>query len=266
MAQQITIYVLVDSVAAFQANQLEGNIYLMDNLRTEGSKNQGTGQLVTAVNGTAWSNGTQANEPLLNWLVAGLSSLPVTLPRNYQYDRSRESDRAALETVHWHARALKSDAEAVNGIDGLTEAASALGVHPRFKNERGELERHRLQLLDLRGEVVTRADSKADDIHQLPPIITDITGEAVDEGILYPAQYGTPVPINAGWYWSATASTNRPGVYSYTMHIKVYKLIFAEGQPIWQDKDMTYDSQIRVRSRQMVNGFTGGGIGPLPIC
>lgn len=266
MAQQITVYVLIDSVAAFEANQLEGNIYLMDNLRTEGSENQGTGQLVTAVNGTVWSNGAQANEPLLNWLVAGLSSLPVTLPRNYHYDRSRESDRAALEVVRWHARALKSDAKAVDGIDGLTEAAAALGVHPRFENEHGELERHRLQLLDLRGEVVTRADPDADDIHQLPPIITDITGEAVDEGILYPAQYGTPIPINAGWYWSATASTLRPGVYSYTMHIRVYKLIFAGGQPIWQDKDMTYDSQIRVRKRQMVNGFTGGGIGLLPIC
>jgi len=266
MAQQITVYVLIDSVAAFEANRLEGNIYLMDNLRTEGSKNQGTGQLVTAINGTAWSNGTQANEPLLNWLVAGLSSLPVTLPRNYQLDRSRESERVALDAMRLDARALKSDPGAENVRDGLIRAAAALGVHPRFENEHGELERHALQLLDLRGEVVPEADLEADDIHQLPPIITDITGEAVDEGILYPAQYGTPVPINAGWYWSATASTQRPGVYSYTMHIKVYKLIFAGGQPIWQDKDMTYDSQIQVRSRQMVNGFTGGGTGLLPIC
>ena len=265
MAQQITVYVLVDSHAAFEANQLDGNIYLMDNLRTEGSENQGTGQLVTAVNGTAWSNGAQANEPLLNWLVTGLSSLPVTLPRNYLYDRSRDSERAALEAVRRHSGTPKGKAGAAGGIDALTEAAGALGVHARFENEHGQLQRHRLQLLDLRGEVVPTADPEADDIHQLPPIITDITGEAVDEGILYPAQYGTPVPINAGWYWSATASTSRPGVYSYTMHIKVYKLIFAGGKPIWQDKDMTYESQIRVRTRPMVNGFTGGGIGLLPI-
>jgi hypothetical protein len=102
-------------------------------------------------------------------------------------------------------------------------------------------------------------------LSQHPPILSDITGEAVEAGILYPAQYGTPIPINDGWYWSATASTHNPGVYAYTMHFRLYRLCWSDGEPIWEPRDMTYDAKLRVSRAGMVNGFTGGAVGYLPI-
>ena len=43
MSQELTIIVLVDVQAALDANTLEGNIYLIDNLKDEGSTGEGTG-------------------------------------------------------------------------------------------------------------------------------------------------------------------------------------------------------------------------------
>ena len=262
MEQEITIIVMVDTVGAVRAGRLDGNIYLIDNLRSRGSTGVGTGELTTIVYGTYWSNGSQASEPLFNWLIGSISSLPPSLPRNYQENRSREAERLELEDIRsvLEASSLKSTRTKLRAM------AHGVGQSIRLKTNRGTTKDVGLKLLDVRGEVVQRGQEAKTSLAQPPPVITNLTGEAVDEGILYPAQYGTPINIKDGWYWSATASTFRPGLYRYTLHITVYELVWSDGgDPVWVPRAMSHDAKIRLTTEPMTNGFTGGGTGPLPI-
>ena len=49
------------------------------------------------------------------------------------------------------------------------------------------------KVIDVTGEVVVHESEEAVPAHDNPkPVITDITGEAVDQKIIFPAQYGSP--------------------------------------------------------------------------
>ena len=87
MSQQLGIILLIDVVAAIEANTLEGNTYLFDNMKLQGSEGLGTGKLISAINGTSYCDGSQANEQVLNWLPYGVGSLPPTLPKSFLSDK-----------------------------------------------------------------------------------------------------------------------------------------------------------------------------------
>ena len=99
----------------------------------------------------------------------------------------------------------------------------------------------------------------------LPPVLTNITGEAVDLGIIYPAEYGSPNFITRGWYWCATVNTAKAGKYRYTMHITLFDLDVKDDQISWKPVQMTLDSHILISKDAMRNGFTGAGDSYLPI-
>jgi hypothetical protein len=96
------------------------------------------------------------------------------------------------------------------------------------------------------------------------PVIVDITGEAVDQKIIYPAEYGSPDLVTDGWYWSASVDVSRPGTYAYTMEIHLHELIWSDGW-VWEPVPMCFDSRIRITNEPKRNGFTGAGAGMLPI-
>jgi hypothetical protein len=83
MTQQLAIIVLVDVGTALTSKTLDGNTYLFDNMQFHGSTGEGTGELVTAINGSYWQDGSQGTEEVLNWLPYSLGSIPPTLPRGY---------------------------------------------------------------------------------------------------------------------------------------------------------------------------------------
>lgn len=93
------------------------------------------------------------------------------------------------------------------------------------------------------------------------PYLTDITGEAVDAGVIFPAQYGTPVPVHGGWYWSASVSTYRPGVYRYVLHLKLFK---RNGDGL-EAVELACEAALKITHAPQRNGFTGGGMCFLPI-
>ena len=123
MAQQLAIIVLVDVGRALQNGTLTDNVYLIDNMKPYGSRNEGSGALVTAVNGTFWSDGSQ-----------GIGSTSPALPRGYHSARSRHSDREALAALSESATA----ADAASSGAELERARSlaggwlrrGLGSHP----------------------------------------------------------------------------------------------------------------------------------------
>jgi hypothetical protein len=256
MSQEITIIVLIDIPAAIAANQLEGNIYLIDNLRTEGSKGEGTGQLVTAVNGSYWANGGQADEALLNWLPQGIGNLPLSLPRSFHMHKPR------TEQLDHVFRSVNKDSD-TNKV--MMDVRKKIGHAAKVRDARGGLQETGMRVLNVLGEPVDEGESSVSELNHLTPQLDAISGEAVDKGILYPAQYGTPISIKDGWYWSATADTAKTGEYGYTMHFTLFKLAYEKHRPVWEPVRMSYDSKIRVTTQPKLNGFTGAGMGILPI-
>ena len=258
MAQQQGIIVLVDIANALQAGTLTGNVYLFDNMAFLGSTGQGTPDLVTICPGTYWADGSQATEQVLNWLPASLGSIPPTVPRSYHADRAQATDQEALEEIAGVAdRAGDPSVDTAAELEGLRRRVGA-----RARRPRGGRAPAVGKVLGVTGNVVT---GEGQAYNHPNPVITDITGQAVDEKVMYPAQYGSPDMVSDGWYWAASVDTARPGTYRYTMHIQLHELVWRNDEPSWEPVDFTCDSAIKVISDPKRNAFTGAGLGALPM-
>ncbi|WP_394428357.1 hypothetical protein [Streptomyces sp. SGAir0957] len=260
MAQQLAIIVLVDIGNALETNTLQGNTYLFDNMKLHGSEGQGTGDLVTAIHGAYWRDGSQATEQVLNWLPYSLGSIPPTVPRGYEADRARQSDSEALAELD--DLTAKPGALSADPAADLRKIRQTVGTRVKTtRRTRGRLSGQKV--LDVTGEVVSDATAGA---YSYPgPVITDIYGQAVDEKIMYPAEYGSPDLVTDGWYWSATVDSSRPGTYAYSMRIQLHKLVQRGGETLWEPVNMVCESKLKVTTQPKVNGFTGAGLGLLPI-
>lgn len=109
---------------------------------------------------------------------------------------------------------------------------------------------------------IKKLRSAEDTEEMFSPYLFDITGEAVDKGIIFPAQYGTPVPVHGGWYWSASADTSRPGVYRYVMHLELYRRNGGKTETM----RLAHEAAVMITNAPQRNGFTGAGLGFLPVC
>lgn len=257
MAQQHGIIVLVDVHNALRERQLDGNAYWFDNMKFLGSTGEGTQSLVTIVPGTHYSDNSQATEQVLNWLPAALGAIPPTVPRNYLAEQARQSDRQALDEL-----AALGDPAASGGaeLQGIRNRVGRRAKRPRGRGSRGVTTG---KILDAQGRV---AGDDATQAYNYPtPVITDITGPAVTEKIMYPGQYGSPDMVSDGWYWAATVDTSRPGTYPYTMHVQLHELHERDDELVWESVDLTCESALKVTNDPKRNAFTGGGIGMLPI-
>ncbi|MER5884076.1 hypothetical protein ABT160_09625 [Streptomyces sp. NPDC001941] len=259
MAQQLAIIVLVDVGSAIEQNTLQGNTYLFDNMKLHGSEGQGTGELVTAIHGGTWFDGSQAIEQVLNWLPYSLGSIPPTVPRSYEANRARQSDAQALAELD--ALTAKPGVPGADPAAELAQIRKVAGTRVKTtRRTRGRLSGQKV--LDVTGQVVT--DGTAG--YSYPgPVITDVYGEAVDEKIMYPAEYGSPDMVTDGWYWSATVDTSRPGTYSYTMRIQLHKLVEQGSEVLWEPVNLTCESKLWITSEPKRNGFTGAGMADLSI-
>ncbi|MFM6441046.1 MAG: hypothetical protein ACKPGQ_03330, partial [Dolichospermum sp.] len=233
-----------------------------------------TGKLISAINGTSYCDGSQANEQVLNWLPYGVGSLPPTLPKSFLSDKSKNSDLKALEEIQALADRLTgaSADESQNISDVVQELqriSKAVGIKTEVQSRNSDVSQdigHLGQkIMDVTGNLVTEVDGKIPEINSLNPIITNITGEAVDKNVIYPAAYGSPDMVTDGWYWAASVDTSRPGTYAYTMHIQLYKLSRENGAWAWVPVDFTHDAYIKISNDPKKNGFTNAGIGYLPI-
>lgn len=271
MRQEITIIVTIDIEAALNENTLDGNIYLTDNLRTEGSMGESTGNLVSILNGSHWADGSQADEQVLNWLASGIGMLPPTLPNAYYAPQTATSAAKDLDDASQKLKGTAPTAAAVADAQlKIAKAAQNVGITGKVRTPEGVVQDTGMKVVDLFGQSFSAAPNRAKTtsvsmLNYLTPQISDISGEAVEKGILYPAQYGTPIAIKNGWYWSAAASTYTPGTYAYTMHITLYKPTIEKGTIIWEPVFMTYDSHVKVTSVAKNNAFTGAGMAVLPI-
>ncbi len=276
MSVQASIMLMVDVESALLANTLEGYTYLFDNLGYQGSTGQGTGQLVTGAEGEYWIDGTQADEIVLNWLTVGVASLPLTLPRDFQSVRSRDSEEKTfkqLKTLHQELtekgakkpkgddplKTVRSRVEEIQqnkGILSVDEVPGKAGAH--FGNK----------MLDVTGNLATDTETRMSGLSFPIPEIVGMRGPAVDENVIHVADMNYPAndPKSMGWYWCGTVSTGKPGVYEYTMDVNLYKPVLIEPNKVdYQPVTMEFKSAFNIANAPMVNGFTKRGIAPLPI-
>ncbi|HEY6795049.1 MAG TPA: hypothetical protein VI248_10255 [Kineosporiaceae bacterium] len=262
MAQQLAIIVMVDVSAAVKARTLQGNTYLLDNMKLQGSEGEGTGALVTAINGTHWVDGSMGDEQVLNWLPCALGSIPMTVPRNYHLHRSRQIEQDALTAI----RDLGNSTPGRTNVSAeLGRIHGSLGTKVRYRRPGGTGRAGHIAL-DVTGNPTGRAPSGASSAPDHPPLlITDIFGEAVERNVIFPAQYGSPDLVTDGWYWSASVDSTREGVYSYTMALEVHRPIEENGVWAWEPVRLTYQSRLRISNRPKRNAFTGAGVSFLPV-
>lgn len=274
MSQQLGIIVMVDVEAALKANTLEGNTYLFDNMKLQGSEGLGTDKLISAINGSSYCDGSQANEQVLNWLPYGVGSLPPTLPKSFLADKSKNSDLKALEDIKALADKITStDTDEFTNVDDVIEELKRISkstgvktqVQDKYSDTTRDLGTSGQKIMDVTGELVSASEDKIPEINSLNPLITGISGEAVDKNIIYPAAYGSPDMVTDGWYWAASVDTSRPGTYAYTMDIQLYKLIWSDGAWTWIPVHMNCEAYIKISNDQKKNGFTNAGVGYLPI-
>jgi len=221
----------------------------------------GTDKLVSVIDGTYWVDGSQASEQVLNFLMTGVNSMPTTLPRDYGRFRVRKQERETLAAI----RALAGNVASTNAQIRAALANIRTSQYSAIRDRFGRYV-ERVMLDHFGNPVPAGAKLVPSSVAQVPPIITGISGEAVEKGIIYPAQYGSPDFLSGGWYWSATVATHTPRVWSYTLHVLLYRLVQDAGkEPVWEPVPMTCESRLNITNKPMRNGFTGGGTGFLPV-
>lgn len=264
MSQQLGIMLMIDVEAALKANTLEDNIYMYDNMKQQGSEGQGTGALVSAIHGTYWNDGSQANEQVLNWLLQGIGSVPPTIPKNFQANRSHTVDLNVLLELEKLSKIRQSETDSSN--NEVHQILKKRGLKTKRQGKAGNAAQTMLKIMDVTGEFLTEYDEKTSTgMSHLTPQLKNITGEAVDKEVIYPAEYGSPDLETDGWYWSASVNTYIPGTYAYTMHIQLNKLAQVDNEWVWVPVDMTCQAYIKISNEPKRNGFTHGGVGKLPI-
>jgi hypothetical protein len=251
MSQQLGIVLMIDSVAAIEARSLDGNIYLIDNAKWAGSTGEGTGHLMTVVDGSRVSS--QADTQVLNWLPLGIDSPPPTLPQTFfLHQAARESlsrpagQRAVLEGVGAAAAAAPPVEPAPRPLRLPRRSLDILG------RDVGQAKLESLSAREGDGSPAKAADTR---IYHPNPVITDIAGEAVDLRVIYPAQYGSPDLFSDGLYWSATVDTNKVGRFAYTLYVTLFYAEPMDGKMTECSVTLPYVAYINVTNEIATNGF-----------
>ncbi|WP_444667269.1 hypothetical protein [Cereibacter changlensis] len=252
---QNSIVLLVDVEAALADSDLADNVYLVDNTRALGSRDEGRATMVSCVAGVHNPDGSPAAEAVLNWIAYGISALPPTLPRSFNL-RSHH-------VAHDHAL-LEKLAATTHPRDVAALLAAHHEEHGAFGAQRSAMPYLPVDPRSATGEFVS--PDAVDYAAHLNPEIVAIRGEAVEKGVIFPALYGSPDFYTEGWYWSASVDTNKVGLHDYILDLRLLRPTRSGGAVTWAPEIHPFKVQIEVSASTMVNGFTGGPLpGVLPL-
>jgi hypothetical protein len=270
MSQQFGIVIMVDVKAALKTMCLKDHIYLIDNMRDFGSKNEGTNALISQINATYWQNGKQAGEAVMNWLALDINDLPRTVQKTSHY-KNKSTENLLKKFLSSKGKKVSNSTK--NAATNLQEIETYLKeIENRTRrlsvNPESDVKiKSDWPLMNTKGQLIENSEYDEAKIINLPPIVTNITGEAVDKKIIFPGQYGSPMFSSNGWYWCASINTATAGKYKYKVHVTLFEHIrTTRDEPAyWKPVEMTFDSNILISRDAMKNGFTGAGDPYLPI-
>jgi hypothetical protein len=256
MGQQLGIIVLIDIAGAVEANDLHGHLWFVDNGRWDGSTGEGTGNLVTAL------DVTDADIPVLNWLPLGIGTVPVTVPQTFFL---YEDDRRALSQPPLPAKHPQRFPVRIRNILGDEVNIKQPAHLPRGEvpadpampfSGQGFLDPGPARFRRTGQSRVARPGDQ-DVIHYPDPAIQRIGGEAVEQGVIFPAQYGSPELFSDGLYWSASVDPNVLGVFRYTLWITLcYSRRDGEGRVTDHSVTLPHDAWIKISRGALRSGFS----------
>lgn len=248
---QDSVFLLISVLEALKQRGVEGNAYQLLARLDEESEVGGPDPATLRVTATGVHrpDGSIADDVTLNWNVASLQEHPYARPKPIVLDAQTE---AAVKALAEMARSLSSIAEIKAAIDAFEAEHGLVGASLA---EQG--------FMGLDGQPMTVAEVMAGG--HIAPVLVDITGQAVDDEVIFPAQYGSPDSDSAGWYWSATVDTHKVGLHRCDLHIMLYRPRL-EGHMIqWDPEIYTVGMDLVVNQVEQTNGFTGAAIGYLPL-
>lgn len=265
MGQQLGIVAVIDIAAAVEANSLQNHIWLVDNGGWEGSTGEGAGTLASAIDVT---DAAQAGPPTLNWLPIGVGTLPITVPQTFFL---YEDDRATLTHAPLPAKhpqrfpvrirnVLGDEVNIKHAERSPTGAEAATALSGKNIHDPG---RARF----LRGAVSRVAQADDQDVIYYPdPAIYRIGGEAVEQGVIFPAQYGSPELFSDGLYWSATVNPNIQGAFRYTMWITLfYSRRDKHGVVTDHSVTLPHDAWLAISKGGVRSGFLDDTLAIIPV-
>ena len=259
---QISIIVVIDIETALKENTLEGNAYLIDNTQAFAPPFFPRHERVTYARGTHTANGAQASEVVLNWIYVGVAGLPTTLPRDFSRRFSQGANKNHLLAAIKSARNPGAIAKL------LAEDEHNAPTSNLIRSPQGGVEKVERAIVNVLGEVLQRPDEET--AANIPPLVTEIRGPAVEQGVIYPALYGSPDIGLEGWYWSAAVDTAQVGSHAYVMDVVLYSAVKDNGVTVWEPHNFVLTASVDVESILKTNGFTKGlypGVLPLaPLC
>jgi hypothetical protein len=233
---QSSIVLLVDVEALLEERKVENNAYLIDDTQRFRFHNQEAQPRTTYVRGALAPDSSQASSEIMNWAGFGIAAAPRTIPK------------AIFQRQYGSA------------------ARSSPNSPPLSTTVAGSAERHWHPFLAFPRTVGAERKEGDMTVADTSPVIIDITGPAVDNYVIYPAQYGSPDFHTDGWYWSATVDVHKIGVHVYFIDFLVYRPI-KEGNDavVWTPERYALEAKIDISFGVVRNGFTGYGPGVLPL-
>jgi hypothetical protein len=99
-----------------------------------------------------------------------------------------------------------------------------------------------------------------DVIYYPDPAIQRIGGEAMEAGVIFPAQYGSPELFSDGLYWSASVDPSRLGLFRYTIWVTLYySRRDSEGRVTDHSVTLPHDGYLKLFTGAVRSGFTDTG-------
>ena len=256
---QNSLVLMIDSKGALADNRLDGNIYLVDN--TGPFRLGEETSLTSTLKGVHSPSGSMVLEQVLNWVSYDIAGLPPTVPRSFF---RQDYEKAQLRHLVTQMRQAKKPEEMTQLVDRQAQPDTfRTTIAPQDDESQG----YTLDIPPLgpTGALLTSAEAIMASSY-IPPLITAISGPAVEEGVIFPAQYGSPDLVDEGWYWSASVDTSKVGQHSYHLHILIYRPVQRDdGQVVWQPVPFVAEAHLNISTAPQTNGFTGCAPGVLPL-
>lgn len=248
---QASIYLMIAVPSALTQRQLEGNAFQLEARIDEGLRAEDVdrgGLRVSAV-GVHRPDGSIADDVTLNWIVGSLHGIPNARPVPITLGSvAQEEMQALLQSVN----EMSSMAEIKAAIDAYEQQHGLVDQDPNDDLPEG------FDGLPMSVEEIMAGG-------HLTPAIVDITGQAVEDAVIFPAQYGSPDPFTDGWYWSATVDTHKVGRHHFELHVMLHRPRLEGSVIMWDPEIHILGMELDVNHVVQTNGFTGAGLGYLPF-
>ena len=248
---QRSIFIMIALGRCLAERRIQGNAHLLET-RVESTSLEASADpkaIRISATGIHRPDGGIADDVTLNWIVGSILGLGNARPVAIELNPEIQKDLEVL----------------VGRMSAVTSPLQIANIIQSFVSERG-----------LKSDVPIEGfpegvDGDPMSIEEIlagghiSPTLVDITGQAVDDAVIFPAQYGSPDIRTEGWYWSATVDTNKVGLHRCDLHFVMHRPRLEGSTVVWDPETHILEMELDVSFITQMNGFTGAGIGCLPL-